>query len=385
MPRPLVLPTLLALAGALVAGPVGAPGAGADDSAVNPLTLRLESLTVGHAREFRLAVVHPLFGPRYASTDLGLVHAADTAPDLMGVESARGGRVRFVSFGDPPALLLPGTILRGTDRDYAVRRPVIAAKNERVAVAACVTSDRPATDAPPQEPRVLAPLLPPALRWIATQADSGDDLEDEAVAWADLAELPEGRSSPAALPAAPRIAGRVAEYVEALSRLPSPPAGTELVGYVGLVDGEVAVLEAVSSGSVMGGLMKRGLEALAVECSLLELKNGLLDQEIPSTGAPDRLTAKVKDRILSLYGVRPRTEKLSAEAAAWSLELRDAASGQAVVRDGKLAWLLVLVRPGMRAPPQDEDALNPNVIRRKARPTGAETRFLERRSGLPGR
>ena len=114
------------LAGALLlAALVAAPSTASAKGAVSPVSIHLESLTVGKAREFRLAVVHPLFAPKFASDSHDLSVAAGSNPDKVGVRNQRS-RVEFLNFGDERLLMIPGEVVRTASADYALRRHAVS-------------------------------------------------------------------------------------------------------------------------------------------------------------------------------------------------------------------------------------------------------------------
>lgn len=399
--------TVLALSAAATVRPGGDPAGEAGGPGASPLWAAeatalprfLESVQVGTATEFRLAVVHPVFVPQ---AEAAAPRAEDAPPvpvppappqswagtprDAVGVElSARDGRsaARVTNLGLRPLWAFPGDVLRLGDGDFAVRADtlVAAGRTEDVPVlrVATVSGD----ERGPQDPRWVGTLPGPALLW--TLLAGGHD-RHVVQACADLAAdagLATTRRSPVELAGAAKIAARVAEYRLKLAAIPKPAAAGKRAwaGYAIVLDGAFAGFEVFADAKEFEAVWPSRIEGIAVEAALAEIDDNVFDSEIAPPKDPDRHTALVKDAMLALYGLTPEPRRVPGLGSVLPLKKGDDV-GRAVVDDsGAPRHVLWLRDPAHRRTTSDtsETPLSPGVIDRKGRPTEAEKRWRERR------
>jgi len=364
--------TLLSLA--LVGHPAAAKGK------ATPVARHLEALTVGNAREFRLAIVHPLYAPRFLSESFGLGPAAKTPPDALGL-AVRKTRVDLSNFQESRLLVLPGEMIRGPRADFTALEYVINDGVGGVQLGVRKISADDPSSAPAVEPRVVGGMLPPTLRWTALDAPA-KALRRATLAWSKGAELETDRRSPSELAGAKLLAERVASYEKALVKTSKPPAGTELVGYGLLIDADLTMVESFRSKELFDHYWPAQLRALSVECAMLELQQELIDQEIPAPGDPDRFVAKIKERFVSLYGARPKIQPVREIGRVYLLDGRGDARARALEIDDRIVHLLLMVRPDRRKAPDPDETQGFGYLARKVRPTEADKRHVERRERL---
>lgn len=360
------------------------PVRGADPP--NPLPPILESLSIGPATEFRLAIVHPVFAPPAVEGADAVPALAVAAPlDALGVGDApNAARTRLPVTNLDAAtgyLALPGDLVRTDVGDLVVREHRLLRAGARTEVPVLRTSHPPAADAPREEPRFLRPLPGPALLWVLLHGAG----EKEMIATADdlcgAARVETARRSPADLPLGPRIAARVREYRAAL-RTMSPPRGgirRETVGYAVVLDGALAGIEVCADGAGFASEWESRVEGIAVEAALLEAEAGLLEQELPDPQNPDRCLKDVKGALLALYAVEMRRERLEGLGNVLDWTKGETIGRAVLTTGGRLAHLLLVIDPAHRRTPEPEDPLSPGVLERKARLTEAEKRWLDRR------
>ena len=376
-------PLRLAAAAALALAAAGGPSAQARDD-VNPLTRHLESLVVGPGLEHRLVVVHPLYAPRDAGTTVPLRLATEAPPDTVGMAPRTPGtksRLRYTSLVPERTLVLPGDVVRTQFADYVVTHPVVALEKREVDLPVVRASRDVRGDVAEQETLVLGPQLPPGLRWLDLADPKPGKLLAAAQIWADDVELDTERRSPAELGDAKPIAERVAEYAEKLGVLPRPPgaAGRDIVGFVALLDGEVMTLETFGTASAFGAAWPKLLRGVAVEAARDEVRLGLLGEDLPPPADPDRFTASVKADLLALYALRIDRDPAKDEGEEFRLPVPNAGAVAIVLPDERVAHFVLCTDPDHRGEGGTGEEFEPGVASRKARPSEAEARWLQRR------
>jgi hypothetical protein len=368
--RPLLLCALLASLA------VGAPSASAGKK-ISPIAEHLATLSVGGAREFRLAVVHPIFGPKLTANEHGLQAAAKLEADALGW-TARRNRVELVNLQKGRTLLLPGEIVRGPRADLSAETYVTTDANKRSSFRTRLVSDEQPSDLPKLETRLVGDLLPPTLRWHATHG-SPKELRKELLKWTRSVDLKTVRKSVLDLALSSELKARVGEYEKALAATSKAPAGTALAGYALLIDGDLAQIETFSSPKLLQAWWPRILRSIAVECAVLETQHSLLEEVMAAGTDPDRHLKLVKERLLTLYAAKAKASRLPGVGEQWVLELPHNTSAQSLVIDDKVAAMYITVRPDRRKVTTPDEKLDPGAISRKKRPTEAERRWLERR------
>lgn len=384
---------------------VGAPGEwpGAVTSAFaadpSPLPRFLESIQVGPASEFRLAVIHPIFvtqteipaaappreTPDPAVRPLPQSWAA-TPRDAIGVEpSVREGRgfARVTNFGLRPLWAFPGDVLRLADGDYVVRSDALVAvgKPDDVPVFRVATLSGDEKDA--LDPRWVGSLPGPALLWTLFSGGKDKHVTQACADHAADAGLATARRSPVELARGAKIAARVGEYRTKLAALPKPAAAgrREWAGYAVVLDGAFAGVEVFANAREFAAAWPSRIEGIAVESALAEIDDNVFDTDLAAPTDPDRHTALVKDAILALYGLEPESKRVPGLGSVLTLK-KDNDLGRAVIDESAAPQHIVWVRdPAHRRSTSDtpEAPLSPGVIDRKARPTEAEKRWRERR------
>lgn len=373
--------TLAVLAVAACLAPLGDPALA--KGPVNPLTRHLASAQVGPGQEFRLLVVHPVYAPRLPALPPEVELASGAQPDTIGLPQPRPGRTRALrleNLTDGRRIAVPGEVVRGDIVDVALTQQVIVGPGGRVDLPAVTVSDPAAPDAAREERRFLGHVLAPTLRWFVMSSERPKDTLERIRKWARPIESKAGRRSAADLGAAERIAERVGEYKKALIGLQRAPAGQELVGYAAVLDGAPLVLETFGSGGYFAEIWPRVVDGLAVEAAREEVENGLLEEEMPPSGDPDRFIAAVREKILSLYAIKPDIASAREDGKIYTLKTPKGLVKALVIDKTVLAHTLFVTDPARRAGP-DPEGFDPGVISRKARPTEAEKRWLERRNG----
>jgi len=377
---------LLAAAGAalLTVGLVGlpsSPAGAADRGAVNSLTRHFSSLQVGPGQEFRLLVIHPLFAASTAAGPEDVRFAADANPDTLGFTAPSGGRtlpLRLDNLVEERLIVFPGQVVRSDRYDLAFTEHVVVKGRSGTDAPLAVASEAAPSDEPRPERRVLPAWLPPTLRWAIGPDAPERDLPDTLTSWVRDAGLEQGRRSTADLARGTVIHERVADYVRALGTLSRAPAGLQTVGYAAVLDGAPLIIESFADGAALGKAWPGLVEALAVEAALTEAREGLLEEEVPPTGQPDRFLAAVRALLLTFYERAPESRK-----ARQTGQLLDVRTPRGTLRGLELdkdAFVhAFLVTDPRRRGTDAEDDFDPGVISRKARPTAAEERWLDRR------
>ena len=393
--RTLVL--ALSLGFAFASGLGGAPSALTAGEA-NPLPRFLEAIQVGPAAEFRLAVIHPIYVPALAvppapadgaapaAAPPGVPALAASAPqEALGLgHRAKDGRtsVTVQNLGTEPLWALPGDVLRLADADYAVREDAVLPAGESAELDVVRTSASPADEKPREEPRWVGSLPGPGMLWTLLSGVREKGMTAAATDFAKESGLATPRRSPVELAGAEKIAARVREYRMKLATLPrSPGAGKrELAGIAVVLDGGFAEVEIFADSKRFAALWPARLEGIAVEAALLEFENGVLETDLAEPTDPDRFTAHVKDSILAIYGLDPKPTRVPGLGVVLPLR-KDPDLGRAVVHETAGPQHLLWVRdPARRRNETTEDTpFEPGPISRKARPTEAEKRWLDRR------
>lgn len=348
---------------------------------VHPVTLELESLSVGVGFEHRLAVVHPIQRPkRFKALDPARP-AATAQPDTLGLERTpkrRNGRYRLANLLGAPLLVAPGTLLRDEDRDWAIVEPALVSERTRgdLNVLEASVEGTPGHG----ERELLEAVVPPALRWDLLRGDR-NGYRDRLAQWMSHAELVEGRRSPADLAESAPVAPRLEGYVRALASLGRAPDGLENVGYAAIVDGRVAALEVWSSADEFRQAWPHALRAVAVQSVVAEIEQQLpAEEELPAAANPDRYLVGVKAAMLELFGAKPKIDDLETVGESYLFPSLEELVAAAVVLDEDVRHLVALADPDARAEePDDEDDFDPGVASRKLRPTAEEQRLLDRR------
>lgn len=385
-PRPVSRRRTLLVAGAtlLAAGLAGlpaGPAGAADRGAVNSLTRHFSSLQVGPGHEFRLLVIHPLFAASTAEGPEEARLAAGANPDTLGFTAPSGGRtlpLRIDNLVPDRLVVLPGQLVRSDRFDLAfTEHVVVKGRNGTDAPLAVASEAAPAGD-PRPERRILPSWLPPTLRWAVGPDAPERDLPDTLTSWVRDAGVEQGRRSTADLARGTVIHERVADYVRTLGTLSRAPAGLQTVGYAAVLDGAPLVIESFADGSMFTTVWPGLVEALAVEAALTEAREGLLEEEVPPSGQPDRFLAAVRATLLTFYERAPDGRK-----ARHTGQLLDVRTPRGTLRglelDRDTFVHAFLVTDPRRRGTDAEDDFDPGVISRKARPTAAEERWLDRR------
>ncbi len=354
-----------------------------DRGPINPLTRHLAGLQVGPGHEFRMLVVHPLQAPATAAAPTDVELAAFANPDTIGIASKSPKRTRpmhFDNFGEARLVLVPGQVVRADRIDLAVTDHAVVRKRSRIEIPlVAASSDAKASEERPEK-SILKTFLPPTLRWHAMQHPKSQEMREEVQDWADRAQQPDGRRSPADLRDAPVIAERVEEYARALSGVTSSPAGLQTVGYAAVLDGTPIVFETFGDGELFRQAWPGILRGMAAEAALKEVKESLLDQEIPPSGQPDRFLAPVREVILSFYGSDVEVGPVRADGKRYSVTTPTGTLHGLVLDRTTLVHLIMVTDPRRRGTGDDDTDFDPGVISRKARPTEAEKRWLDRRN-----
>ena len=350
---------------------------------VNALTKHFSSLQVGPGHEFRLLVVHPLFGAANAVGPENIRLAAGSNPDTLGFSAPSGGRtlpLRVDNLIEERLLVLPGQIVRSDRFDLAFTDYVAVKQRSSAEAALKIISKRAPDDEPRPERAVLAQWLPPTLRWAVGPDGNGRDLSSTMESWARDAGLEGGRRSMADLAAGTVIRDRVGDYIESLRDLSRAPPGLQLTGYAAILDGAPVVIETFADGESFRSVWPELLRALAVEASVEEARASLLDQELPPSGQPDRLLPAVRKMLLSFFTPKHDSRNARHTGKVFSVSTaRGPLNG--LVLDKTVFVHAVIVTDPRRRGTEEKDDFDPGVISRKARPTQAEQRWLDRRRG----
>lgn len=381
---------LVSLAAASAAVVVPAPADAAGDSSSLPRFL--ESLHVGPAAEFRLAVVHPVYAPAPPAPASPVPAFAASGPvDALGVAPAsKDGRssARVDALSPGPLWLAPGDVLRLTDGDFAVRTDVVALPGAAAEASVVRVSAVPSDEKPAEEPRLVGRIPGPGLLWVMLNGAREREMVSTVADLAKEVGLKTSRRSPLDLRASEKLAPRIVEYRRRLEKLPrSPAAGRrEVAGYALVLDGGFAAFEVFADAKRFADAWPSRLEGIAVEAAVLELENGILENDLADPNDPDRFTTAVKEAVLAIYGTTPQPVKVAGLGSVLPLR-KDRDVGRAVVLDGgapqHVLWLRDPAARRDRTTP-DESAMDPGVIGRKLRPTEAEKRWLDRRRNPGG-
>ena len=377
---------MLAAAAVLTTGlstVVPPPVEAAGRDAVNALTRHFSSLQVGPGQEFRLVTIHPLYASSTAKGPEDARLAAGANPDTLGFMASSGGRafpLRLDNLVEERLIVFPGQIVRSDRYDLAFTQAVVVNGPGRVESPLAVVSAAAEGNDPRPERRVLPAWLPPTLRWAIGPDAPERDVSDTINSWIRDAGVQPPRRSAAALARGATIHERVADYVRVLGTLSRAPAGLQTVGYAAVVDGTPLIVESFADGTLFSTVWPGLIEALAVEAALTESRAGVLDEEVPPSGQPDRFLAAVRALLLTFYERAPEVKK-----ARETGELLAVAAPRGTVRglalDKDVFVHAVLITDPRRRGTDGEDDFQPGVISRKARPTQEEERWKDRRDG----
>lgn len=376
--RSLLIAAAVSLGAWLPGGDV-VPDAAADP--VHPVTLELESLSVGVGFEHRLLIVHPIQRPVPFKAASPYRQGPEVQPDTVGVERSakrRKGRYRYANLMGEPVVLPVGTIVRDTEFDWGLTTAALVAERTKAEIDVWELS---LGGTPGQREReVVDSLLPPTLRWDLAVERRHKHVRARVTDWMSRAEITEGRRSPADLATAPKLAERVEAHIRALASLGRAPDGLENVGYAAVLDGRMIALEVWSSKQEFASTWPRELRALAVEAVLEEIEQALPVDDLPAAANPDRHLAAVKGAMLELFGARPRIKELETMGELYLFPTLEEIHASAIVVDERVRHLVVLSDPDVQLEePDAEEEFDPGVATRKLRPTQAERRLLERR------
>ncbi len=385
--RPLLWATAALVAATATAFPTQPAHAG--KSAATPLTRHLESLTVGGAVEHRLIALHPLYRSLLERQEVDRVTAHAVPPERIGVALAKDGRrpaLEILNEGQEHALLVPGTVFRLKDRDYVVPGYAVGMPVAELEVpVAPLSADIAADDQDPSlQPHCLPGVLPPTLRWITRSPRPEREVLAEIDAWLGEVELALPRGSAADLPANPAIAKRVKDYAKKLGGFGKGPDGTECLGYAALLDGVLVGIETFASGDDFRAAWPGILLGLAVESAVEELRQNLIEEDIPPSGDPDRYLRSLKERILSIYPEKPAWDDVphaDSDRRVMRVAPRTGDAVRALVHENRVTHLVILSDPAKRRRETAGEDLDPGQIGRKSRPSEAEKRWKERRDG----
>jgi ARG/rhodanese/phosphatase superfamily protein len=357
--------------------------AAAREMTTTSVTRWLAGVEVGKALEHRLVVVHPLLrtvAPGEKPLDVAMGAAAGTETLAFG-KGGTPSKLPAVNFAETPTAFFPGDALRTQDADFAVIRTTVLVPGKEHSLPVGRMS-READDPASAETRTLGPILPSPLRYVALREPGPNELLEASAKWAIEVGLATPRRSAAELFDAEKIRARTADYAAKLTALPTLAAGPgrAIVGCAVVLDGAPALFETWPDSASFAAAWPLLVKAVAVEASVLEMRENLLDQAMSPPADPDRFTAEVKKRLLEVFGARTSTDPVRELGEEVQFALDGAVATALVLPGDRVAHFVLVTDPARRAEKPHEDP-EPGPISRKARPTEEERRYLERRQG----
>jgi hypothetical protein len=377
---PLFAAAIALVAGVLVTG-LPADALATKRDPINPLTRHFSSLQVGPGHEFRMLVIHPLFTAATAAGPETARLAAGANPDTLGFSAPSGGRtqpLRLDNLVEDRLIVIPGQIVRSDRYDLAFTEHVAVKKRAGTDAPLEVVSERAPDDEPRPERVILDRHMPPTLRWLVSPDSNERELPKVFEAWARDAGLETGRRSMADLGDGTVIKDRVGEYLGALRTLSRAPPGLQTVGYAAILDGAPLIVETFADGQLFTKIWPSLVRALAVEAAVEEARAALLDQELAPSGQPDRLLSAVRAMLLSFYERAPEIRRAQHTGNLFTVGTPRGTLRGLVLDRSEFVHAVMVTDPRKRGT-EEEDEFEPGVIRRKARPTEAEKRWLDRR------